>query len=1692
MNNGQSVTAAIGFENESGFASHFETNIQAAMQGVNSGVYLRIPFTIDDLADIGDLTSRMKYDDGYVLYLNGNLVDIQNGPFSREYDSTANTARPNEEAVVFEESDLSDFTHHLQPGTNILALHGLNLSVDDQDFLLVPELSTTVLAVMDDTPGFFSSPTPGGRNPAQFSLGPVVDAVQHLPAQPGVSDPLVVTADIRRTVADVASVSLTYRVMYEQEVELPMSDTGSGSDEVAGDGIYTAVIPAGIAEPQQMLRYYVSASDVTGETFRSPRILDTSGTDQSPEYYGTVIADPSLASDLPILQWFTNDLRMARDRRGTRASVFYAGEFYDNVFVRQRGGASNPNSQKFNFGDEQPFYVNDQIGRVSEFNMNAPGGDSSYLRQTLAYESYTEAGHESSESFLVLMRVNGSRDRVGIFIEQVDENFLERQELDPEGALYKFVQRHNLDPVFRDTITGIEKKTRLNEGLDDIQLVVDGLNLPTATERANSVFDNFNVAQLMNYLALRSITMDADDVRKNFYLYRDSNGTQQWSIFPWDKDWTFGVTGDGGTHLTHPFFGDYEHRKQNANQWNVLYDTVFNDPVLREMYLRRLRTAMDQLLQPPGTPADEAFYEQWVDELYAQAADELPRTVAGQVRAIKNFFRDRREDLYVDHLMTGEFEILVPEFVDGAQYFVPTDNDLGLSWTGLEPPANIEAWSSGETGFGFATRDSFLELIRTTVRPTDACGTCTSIYVRIPFHVPNPADVDDLTLRMKYDDGFIAYINGEEVTRARYDGEPTFDARARTHVTSQALIFQNHLIDVPQGLLRAGENVLSIHAINSSPTSNDMLMLPVLVNGIVGGENAAGIPHAQVGNPEIHFGAFDQDPISGDQDQEFIELANPNGTAVDITGWRLTGGIEHVFPAGTVIPANRSLYVTPSVPAFLARTDGPRGNQGLFVQGNYEGHLSNYGEIIQLVATDGSAIDSLATPSVPTEVQQFLRISEIYYNPPGAGDHTEFIELTNISQGHQAVTLDLGGVTLSEGPAEPFRLTPGTLLAPGEHLLVVKNQAAFQTAHPEVAIDRIAGVYLGSLNNDGELLKVDDARGNTVVEFAFNDSSIWPQSPDGAGSSLELIDPLGTPIDQMGKSYVWRSSSEWGGSPGETGQGPLGVVINEVVSNAGEMNPRGDAIELWNPTAAPINIGGWYLSDSAADLLKYRILAGTLLLPGEHIVFDESHFNPVDGGDRAFALSATDGDDVWLSVANEAGQVTAIVDDVHFGPSVAGESFGRLPESPGRLFPMNPSSLGEANTAARVGPVVISEVHYHPAAPGDDVLIIEPELDVNDLEFVEIFNTTLQTVDLSQWRLEGGVDFDFPAETLLAAGDTILVVSFNPDRPDNAARTQAFRAHFGLASNVRLLGGYAGRLSDSQDRVSLQRVALPAGQQLVHLWEDEVVYDDRDPWPSAADGQGDSLQRISTDSLGTVANSWTAALPTPDDFRQITGDINGDGQVDVDDIHHLCEAMGQADPSADLDGSGQVDQTDLEILVRDVLGTDYGDANLDRVFNSSDLVQVFQAGEYEDALDSNSTWAEGDWNCDKEFNSSDLVVAFQTGSYEAAARPAARISQPLFSVPGIAVAVLTDDHGPLLTESMRPEAEPETECLEHRDVALRRFLDSWVDQESLFPETLFNSGPQDPEPDSPDSDGAMDTESSSSRADLAPVRRAAI
>ena len=91
----------------------------------------------------------------------------------------------------------------------------------------------------------------------------------------------------------------------------------------------------------------------------------------------------------------------------------------------------------------------------------------------------------------------------------------------------------------------------------------------------------------------------------------------------------------------------------------------------------------------------------------------------------------------------------------------------------------------------------------------------------------------------------------------------------------------------------------------------------------------------------------------------------------------------------------------------------------------------------------------------------------------------------------------------------------------------------------------------------------------------------------------------------------------------------------------------------------------------------------------------------------------------------------------------------------------------------------------------------------------------------------------------------------------------------------------------------------------------------------------------------------------------------------------------------DVNRDTSVDLRDLETWVREIRLTYFGDAKLDGEFSSADLVSAFAAGEYEDDVPQNSSWATGDWNVDREFTSRDIVVAFEEGGYEQGPQAAA-------------------------------------------------------------------------------------------------------
>ena len=103
--------------------------------------------------------------------------------------------------------------------------------------------------------------------------------------------------------------------------------------------------------------------------------------------------------------------------------------------------------------------------------------------------------------------------------------------------------------------------------------------------------------------------------------------------------------------------------------------------------------------------------------------------------------------------------------------------------------------------------------------------------------------------------------------------------------------------------------------------------------------------------------------------------------------------------------------------------------------------------------------------------------------------------------------------------------------------------------------------------------------------------------------------------------------------------------------------------------------------------------------------------------------------------------------------------------------------------------------------------------------------------------------------------------------------------------------------------------------------------------------------------------------------------------TDIDLLSAQLRA-GSTDLRYDLDGDGRVNAFDRAYLLSVVLDSKVGDSNLDGLFNTEDMVQVFQIGQYEDNANQNSGWAAGDWNGDGDFDAADFVLAFQSGQYE--------------------------------------------------------------------------------------------------------------
>lgn len=619
----------------------------------------------------------------------------------------------------------------------------------------------------------------------------------------------------------------------------------------------------------------------------------------------------------------------------------------------------------------------------------------------------------------------------------------------------------------------------------------------------------------------------------------------------------------------------------------------------------------------------------------------------------------------------------------------------------------------------------------------------------------------------------------------------------------------------------------------------------------------ADFPDRQPDNVFIGFGAMDYNPASANQQEEYIQLINTNNIEVDISHWKLAGAVEHTFQGGVVIPRGGSVYVVPNKKAFRNRATPPRRNMGLFVEGNYKGQLSARGETLYLSNKLGVLVSTNRYNGNPTPAQNALRVTEIMYHPtvptvgPFDSEQYEYIELRNIS----GSSLNLNGVKFVNG----IEFTFGNITLPaGAYILVVKNIAAFQLRYGPGF--NIAGEYIGSLDNGGENLEIQDAVGEKVQDFSYNNS--WYPITDGAGASLVIKNDQ-APWDTWGLKDSWRPSTYDNGTPG-TGDTPAitvaPVLVNEVLTHTDL--PDLDKIELLNTNTTAVNIGGWFISDDFEQPKKFRIPDGTTIPAGGYLVFDEDDFNTNPLDPASFAFSSL-GDEAYL-FSGDGTNITGYFHGFEFGAAENGVAFARYLDSvTNEHFVATSTNTFEApNAYPKVGPIVISEIMYHPAPYGDGA-------DNTIEEYVEIQNLSTNTVLLydinastNTWRMRGGVDFNFPMGQSLPAAGFALLVNFNPT---NTPLLNAFRTTYNLSPSVPIFGPYDGRLNNAGDAVRLLRPDVPEldgfGNTVVpYIQVDRVDYLPTEPWPLAADGIGPSLQRRVLADFGNDPANWSGGL----------------------------------------------------------------------------------------------------------------------------------------------------------------------------------------------------------------------------------------
>jgi hypothetical protein len=927
-------------------------NIEGDMLNLNPSAFIRIPFTVTNTPQITSASLRMRWDDGFVAYLNGQKCASDRAPVSPAWNSLATGPRPdelNDEQIDFP-LDLSSTP--LNEGLNLLAIQGLNATVDSSDFLVQPQLVLTRARGTTPALVYFSTPTPGAPNtPGEATLAPVFRNVTDSAPRPtgnAGSPPLIVTAEVHAGTHPIQSVKVFYRTMFAAESSLTLLDNGTGADAIAGDSIFSGSIPTSSLAAGKMLRWRYLATDSNGAGRSAPAYPDPNDSDR---YYGTVADNPALiTSSLPVIETFVQDTAAVDTRGGGRVSMFYLGRFYDNILMDLHGqsSASFPKkSHDLDFNSDNRFKWKEGENKVKDVNLLTNWADKSKVRNQLAYEMYQKVGAGYHFAFPVRIERNGSFFSTADLVEEGDERYTERIGLDPSGALYKIYD------TLEDANNSV-KKTREDEGNQDLRDFISNIDLSQgSTTLRRKTYDNIDLAATINHLVANQVIGVSDTGYKNFYLYRDTEGSGEWRPLPWDVDLS------AGRRYTESdkYFDDRLFSDLTLEEYNPLWEIIYSIPEFKDMFVRRFETMRRELLQSATSPAND-----WVrNRVIAIEASTNPPGITS--------------DSDLDYSAWGSWGDQMKS--------LPASARIYNEW--LPAHRNV-IFGSGMNLYGTSipvTQPDTPNVIIGALDVNPTSGSQEEEYIQIKNNSGASVDLSGWTLS-----GAIDYTFPPGTVILAGAGDNSSDYRGSLYVTKNPARFRARTTGPKKGEFRfiqggyvgqlsaRGE---TIELKNANSTTISSLSYP---SQATAGQQFLRVTEIQYHPLDPSASELAVNPALSESDFEYIELMNTGPVALNLAGASFNEGIAFTFPAGTSLAAGGRIIIASNTTAFALRYGSP----GVPVLGPFYAQLDNGGERIQLLDPTGENIldfdyeDSWYPPSDGSGPSLVLRDPLVSYN----------------------------------------------------------------------------------------------------------------------------------------------------------------------------------------------------------------------------------------------------------------------------------------------------------------------------------------------------------------------------------------------------------------------------------------------------------------------------------------------------------------------------------------------------------------------------------------------------------------------------------------------------------------------------------------------------------------------------------------